>query len=102
MSAVRWLLNSAIFAWWDGVMTISRIVLTLAGIGADYALEQMQAANLRQDIDAFEWHPDAIPHALEVRRQQAEAHETLRKVVIKLNELDTLSERIKHVGRRQR
>lgn len=84
-----------IFAWWDGLHSIARVVAYFAGEAADFALERMQVITTKRRALT----PEAEAYAARVNRERFEVMDSLRKNVDRLNELDALYERILIAGR---
>lgn len=90
-----------IFAWWDGILTISDLLFNLASGSADFALARMQDATREVTHLEEPLTPEAQAYAERIDAEREAAHETIRRTVVRLNELDAVYARIHHVGRKK-
>lgn len=96
-------INTLVFAWWDGVLSCAAGIFNGASWLANFALARMQDTTRELiRIDESELNPEAVTYAAKIDKQREELHEVMRGCVAKLNELDAIYVRIHHIGRKSK
>ncbi len=101
MNRLRHLLADLLFAWWDGVVTISIAAFTLTAWAVDFGISGMREVTRMNAKTADALVPEAHVMLATIDSQRSELHESIRVAIVKLDKLDAMYARIQHVGRKQ-